>query len=389
MELRPLNVCTLSTLFPHAAAPDFGVFVERQTAALARQSGVDVTVVNPLGLPLRPIDRMDRVVRHGLPELENWNGLTVHRPRFRLLPKLSGSINPALMARAITPLVRRLHAARPFDLIDAEFAYPDGPAAMRIARAIGVPFSIKARGADIHYWGARRSSGRQLREAADEAAGLLAVSRALADDMIALGLPRDKIRVHYTGVDQERFRPVDRAAAKRALDIAGPMFVTVGALIERKNQALVIRAMPRFPDATLCLAGAGPDEFALRNLAKELGVADRVRFLGPVPHDELPAIVGAADIAILVSQSEGLANAWVEALACGTPVIISEAGGARELVTSDVAGRVIDPTIDALERAVADILADPPDPQAVRAAVARFSWDRNGEELAACFRELV
>ncbi|WP_369675640.1 hypothetical protein, partial [Enterococcus faecium] len=100
-----------------------------------------------------------------IPAVERDGPVTVHHPRFPLLPGLSGRFNPELIARAVLPLVRRLHAQAPFDLVDAQFFYPDGPAAARIARALGLPLAIKARGSDIHYWGTRPAALAQMRDA--------------------------------------------------------------------------------------------------------------------------------------------------------------------------------------------------------------------------------
>lgn len=168
-----------------------------------------------------------------------------------------------------------------------------------------------------------------------------------------------------------------------------PLFICVGALIKRKNQALVIKAMPSFPNATLMFAGTGEEEKAYRGLVENLGIRDRVRFLGNVPHDELPDLVAAADISILPSKSEGLANAWVEALSCGTPIIISEAGGARELVRSDIAGRVVEQNGLAIAKAIEAILADPPAQNDVRASVGQFSWKNNGDTLVKLFTKIA
>ena len=120
------------------------------------------------------------------------------------------------MADALLPVLREIRARFPFDVIDAEFFWPDGPAAMRLAAALGVPFSVKARGSDIHLWGARPGIAAQIVAAGKAAAGLLAVSAALKRDMAALGLPEEKIRVHHTGIDLDRFRPVDRPRQGRA-----------------------------------------------------------------------------------------------------------------------------------------------------------------------------
>ncbi len=384
---RPLRILTLSTLFPNAAAPNFGIFVERQTSELARLPSTDVTVINPVGIPPWPLSKLGQYqALADLSEHEQWRGLNVYRPLVRLIPKIGGSSNPRRIAEALLPLVSDLHEQSPFDVIDAEFFYPDGPAAMRLADTLGIPFTIKARGADIHHWTVDPKCRFQILQAAQKASALLAVSEALKQDMVALGIDSDKISVHYTGLDQDKFRPVDRVAAKLALGVSGTLFITAGALIARKNQNLVIRALTQLPDATLMLAGQGEQEQAYRVLAKQLGVTDRVRFLGNVPHDQLPHLTAAADIAILVSKSEGLANAWVEALACGTPVIISEAGGARELVTSASAGRVVDQTAEAIVDAARSILAEPPAQELVRSSVSKFSWKNNGDQLQAILR---
>ncbi len=377
-----LRVLTLSTLFPDATRPTFGLFVERQTLGLASLPEVEVEVVAPIGLPPGLLARHSRWrgLAH-LPTQEPWKGLVVHRPRFPVLPGL-GMLNPRSMAGALLPLLHRVRRRFHFDLIDAEFFFPDGPAAISLGRALRVPVSIKARGADIHHWARQRITAGQVLRAGVAADGMLAVSAALKADMVALGLPAERIRVHYTGVDLARFHPVaDRAAAKAALGISGPLLLSVGALIPRKGHELVIEALARLPEATLMIAGQGPEYAALEALAATRGVADRVRLLGGQPHEALPALAAAADVGLLCSASEGLANAWVESLACGTPIVISDVGGARELVDRPEVGRIVAREPGAIAQAVADLLATPPAPEVARATAERFTWEANALAL--------
>ncbi|MCW0199787.1 glycosyltransferase [Sphingopyxis sp.] len=376
-----LRILSIATLFPDAARPTFGLFVERSLQALAAQPGVELTVVAPVGLPPFPLSLHRRYCAlRNLPRTEQWNGLTVHRPRFALVPRYGARFNPAQVARAVLAAVR----GQAFDVVDAEFFYPDGPAAMRVAAALGLPFSVKARGADISHFGHDPSSKAAVLKAADRAAGLLAVSDAMRRDMGAIGIDAAKVAVHYTGIDTARFHPGDRAAARAALGMGdGAVIATVGALIPRKGQALVIEALPALPGVHYWLAGAGEEEGRYRALADRLGAADRVHLMGSVANADLPLLYRAADVVVMPSVSEGLANAWVEALACGTPIVISEAGGAAELVTSPVAGRIVRRTPQAIAAAVQDILAAPPAPADVAASLGgRFDWDRNGRELA-------
>ena len=385
-----LRVLSLASLFPNAAQPNLGVFVERQTLGLAAHPDVDLRLVAPVGLPPWPLSRLKRYASlRNLPVHEHWKGLDTLRPRFLNIPGTQGRFHASAIVRALTPVLTTLRREFAFDVIDAEFFFPDGPAAVALGRQFGVPVSIKARGGDIHHWGAAPATAAQVLDAGCNANGLLAVSDALRDDMIALGMPADRIAVHRTGVDGDRFAPRDRATEKARLGVAGPLVLSVGALVERKGHDIVIDAAAQLPGITLWIAGHGPECPALEAQVQRLGLGDRVKLLGAVPHGDLPALFAAADVMALASASEGLANAWVEALSSGTPVVITAAGGARETVCSPEAGRVVDRTAEAFAHGIADVLIDPPAQDAVRAAAARFSWDTNTAELYAHLKRLA
>jgi len=395
VTLAVRRVLSIATLYPNAHTPRFGTFVARQMEALAARGDWEVTLINPIGVPpiaFGPYRALARAVESG-----QENGVDVHRIRFPLIPRIGARLNPSAIRRAILPLARRLHAERPFDLVDAQFFFPDGPAAATIAKALDLPLSIKARGADIHYWGSLPWARRAIIDAGKQAAGMLAVSQALAADMAALGLPQNTITVHYTGLDRARFRPLGRAESRQRLagmyglpsDPTHRLLASVGALIPRKGQSLVIKALARIDGADLGLVGAGPDETRLRRLATELGVADRVHFLGNIDHDLLPIVLSAADAMVLPSSSEGLANAWIEALACGTPLVICDAGGAREVVRDASAGFVVKRDAPEIAQAIGALLKAPPRPEVVAANADRFSWQANAQALADYYERLL
>jgi glycosyltransferase involved in cell wall biosynthesis len=385
-----LRVLTLSTLFPDESRPNFGVFVERQTIGLAALPDVEVRVVAPIGLPPWPLRRHAHYRPLAtVPRAETWKGLEVQRPRFTVWPGMGGRFHAPALVRTLEPVLRRLAADFPFDVIDASFFFPDGPAAVALGRRFGVPVSIKARGADIHHWGHAPGTARQVLAAGQGAEGLLAVSAAMRDDMAAIGIPAGKVRVHHTGVDLTRFAPVDRAAAKATLGISGPLVISVGALIPRKGHDVVIDAVARLPGVSLLIAGEGPERAALQAAIARHNAADRIRLLGAVPHGELPALIAGADAMALASASEGLANAWVEALACGTPVVITGAGGAAELVTGPVAGRIVQRDAAAFAAAIHDVLAAPPAAADVRRFAEGFTWEANAFALRDHLQGLV
>jgi len=389
------HVVSLSTLYPNPVNPRFGTFVARSLEALATRGDWRVTVINPLGIPPLALGRYRALA--DLPARSDEHGITVLRPRFRLIPRIGARMNAEAIAKAALPVLRQIHDETPIDLLDAQFFFPDGPAVAALARETGLPFSIKARGSDITMWGEKDFALDQMERAANAASGLLAVSEDLRNQMATQGFPREKITIHYTGLDRDRFRPLDhnglRAKLGRELgfDLTenAPLIATVGALTRRKGQELAIGAVAGMHDARLILVGKGEDEKHLRRLASDLNVSERVHFAGSVDHNIMPVILSAADVMVLPTASEGLANAWVEALACGTPVVTSDVGGAGELVKSPSAGRLVPREVEAIAAAIRELLDDMPAPHDVAANVERFSWSNNAAELAAYFEQLV
>jgi glycosyltransferase involved in cell wall biosynthesis len=373
-----LRILTYTTLFPSAAQPQHGIFVENRLRQLLASGRVDAEVLAPV--PWFPWSGalFGRYARHArTPRLERRHGIRIDHPRFPTIPKLGMNVAPLLLYGATAPrLARRLAEGPRPDLIDAHYFYPDGVAAALLGRRFGLPVVITARGSDINQIADFAVPRRLILWAARQAAGLVTVCQALRQRLIELGVPGERVRVLRNGVDLALFRPGDRAAARARLALSGPVLLSVGALIERKRHHLAIEALARLPGSTLLIAGEGPLRGALAALAAASGVADRVRFLGAVPHARLPELYGAADLLVLASSREGWANVLLEAMACGTPVVASPAWGNPEVVAAPEAGAIATPCDAAgLAAAIAGLLADPPARAATRAYAERFGWE--------------
>jgi teichuronic acid biosynthesis glycosyltransferase TuaC len=386
-----LRLLILTTLFPDASRPDFGIFVERQILSLAARDDIEIRVVAAIGIPPWPLSLLPRYrALAALPREETWKGLRVYRPRFWNLPGTGGRYHARMMTRAAMPLLDAIRADFPFDLVAGEFFYPGGPVAVAAGRRFGVPVSITARGSDIHLWGKAPGVADQVRAAGQAAGGMVAVSEAMRDDMVALGMPGERIQPIVTGVDLDRFAPRDRAAAKAGLGVEGPLVVSVGALIPLKGHDIVIDAVAGMPGVNLWIAGQGPEHDRLAARIARAGLGERVRLLGGVPADEVAALLAAADVMALASEREGLANAWLEAMASGTPVVIPDVGGARQILKrSDAAGRIAPRTAEGFAGAIGALLADPPEAAAVRATVAPFTRAAHSANLYAYYNRLV
>lgn len=390
---RPIRLLTLSSLYPNPAQPNHGVFVENRLRHLVASGRAESAVVAPV--PWFPLPRfMGRGVPRGaVPAEELRHGLRVLHPRFVALPKLGLLTNPPALLRAARGAARRLVAQghRP-DLLDAHYLFPDGVAALALARELGVPLVVTARGSDASQLPHQPFAGAAIRRLLREADALVAVSQGLADGLLALGAAPSKVTVLRNGVDTDLFRPpADRAALRAQMGFSGPTLVSVGLLVPRKRHHLTIGALRHLPAGTrLVILGEGAERPALEALAREAGVADRVSMPGARPHAELPRWYGAADLMVLASEREGWANVLLESMACGTPVVATPAWGMGEAISSPAAGLVLG---GHSERDVADgvarLLAAPPERAATRAHAERFGWEETTQGQLALFARLL
>ena len=389
---EPIRLLTFSTLYPNAAQPTHGVFVENRLRHLLGSGAVHSTVLAPVPWFPSQADRFGAWAAFArVPRAETRHGITVHHPRFPVIPRMGMTLAPALLYRAVLPALRRLRAnGVAFDAIDAHYVYPDGVAAVWLGRALGRPVVITARGTDVNLIPRHAVPRRLIQGAIAGAAALVAVSGALRDALVELGAPPGKVTVLRNGVDLTLFRPPpDRAAARAALGLAGPTLISVGHLIERKGHHLAIEALASLQGWSLLIVGEGPERPRLEALAARPGIAGRVRLLGARPHADLPALYGAADVLVLASSREGWANVLLESMACGTPVVASDIWGNPEVVRAPEAGRIVPREAAAIAAGVRALSAAAPDRTATRAYAEGFGWDATTEGQLALFRRVL
>ncbi|NUU01807.1 glycosyltransferase family 4 protein [Herbaspirillum robiniae] len=388
-----MKLLTFSTLFPNHERPGHGIFVETRLRHLVASGEVESRVVAPV--PWFPL-RHARFGSYGrfarVPAAEVRSGIQVLHPRYLLLPKVGMTPAPLLMARAMKPVLRKLiDEGFDFDAIDAHYFYPDGVAAMMLGKYFRKPVVITARGSDITLLPGYKWPGRMIRWAADNAAGVITVCAALREELLALGADPAKVVSLRNGVDLELFRPpLDRAALRKQLQMDGLTLLSVGNLVPVKGHELTIAALTELKEATLLIAGSGPELARLQALADQLQVAGRVRFLGPLPQATLRDYYGAADVMVLSSSREGWANVLLESMACGTPVAASKVWGTPEVVAHTDAGVLMQERSAAgIAAAVRALLAAGPERAATRRYAEGFSWDDTTAGQLRLFRDVI
>ena len=373
-----MRILTFSTLYPHAARPNHGIFVETRLRHLLASGKVESKVVAPV--PWFPSSNPrfgEYAVFAKAPREERRHGIDVIHPRYLTVPKLGMSVAPFLLAAGVHSAVKNIiRNGYDFEIIDAHYFYPDGVAAILLGRHFGKPVVITARGTDVNLIPRYRLPRAMIRWAARHAAGIITVARALKEDLVGVGVPAGRIEVLRNGVDLQLFRPIEREAGRRKLEISRTTLLSVGHLIPRKAHDLVIQGLRWLPGLDLIVIGDGPEREALGALARESGAADRVRFVGSLAQEELRDYFGAADALVLASSREGWANVLLESMACGTPVVASNIGGTPEVVSAPEAGVLMaERTPEAVAEAVQRLFARYPDRGATRRYAEKFSWE--------------
>jgi teichuronic acid biosynthesis glycosyltransferase TuaC len=385
-----MNVLIFTSLWPNSEQPNLGIFVKNRIAALAQIAGVDLRVVAPVPYFPRVIQssiipaRWRRMAR--VPDREMIAGIETFHPRHLVTPKAGMTFYSRWMARGAENLLRRLHAERPISLIDAHYVYPDGHAAVLLGERLHIPVVVTARGTDINLFSRMPLIRPLIRHALKRANGVIAVSDALKQRMVELGIEAGKVAVIRNGVDRSIFYPRDRAEARRRLGLASEsrIIITVGALVPLKGIDRLVDAMKVLPNENIKLyvIGEGPERAALAARIAKHNLSDRVFLLGSRPQEELAEWYSAADLFCLASSREGCPNVVIEARACGTPVIAADVGGIRELLAGPAYGRVISSvTAESLAREIRAALEIDCDRDAIAEQVGARSWAEVAGEI--------
>jgi teichuronic acid biosynthesis glycosyltransferase TuaC len=376
--MSPIRILTFSSLYPNAAQPTHGIFVENRLRHLLESGEIEVKVVAPV--PWFPL-ASPAFGKYGnfakVPMHEVRHGIEIWHPRYWVLPKIGMSIAPLLMARAVKKTVRKIREQGfDFDLIDAHYFYPDGVAACIVANSLDKPFVVTARGTDINLIPRHSLPKRWILWAAKKSRAMISVCQALKNEMAAIGIAADKVTALRNGVDLDFFNPGDREEIRRQLNISGKTLLSVGYLIERKGHHLIIEALSRLPDVRLYIAGEGEMSAQLHKFAADSGVADRVVFLGALDRVSLRRYMVAADALVLASSREGMANVLLESIACGTPVVATPLWGTPEVVAVPEAGVLTrDRSAAGIAEGVNGLFAHYPSREATRRYAEKFGWD--------------
>lgn len=371
---------------PHAGGSR--VYYYNLYKELAQEFGHDVTVLTKKVEGWREFDAAHaapgfRIVRRFKP-LKNW--------RVTEWPKIAPPLAETLI---------RVARQKP-DLLHCGDLYPQGAICWLLKQKLGIPYVTYCHGEEITQTGMRKYQPRARNAIYREAQAVVAANEFARQKLLDIGVSEERIWKIHPGVDAGRFRPAPRdpeLMEKHGLD-GKKVLLTVGRLVPRKGHLAVMEALarllPDLPDTVYLIAGKGPEQQRLQQAAERLGISHAVRFAGYVPEERLADYYNLADIFVMptsveeaTGDVEGFGMVFLEANACGKPVVAGRSGGTFDSVSDGVTGFLVEPEdVEELRHVLSGLLKDPSLRQRLGHAGCQrvrdtFDWRRSAAQLDA------
>ena len=330
-----MRILVLTNLYPNPYQPHRAEFNRQQFRALAAEH--ELRVIAPIAWASEWSARRAAARRLSDDRRRVADGMIIHHPRYLYTPKMLRKCYGRFLLQSVRAcFFDAVQECQP-DVVLGSWAYPDGWAAVQLAREARIPVAVKIHGSDLLMIDDQPGKHPGTSGAVGQADAVIAVSRQLGEQAVAMGADQSRVHVVYNGVDTNLFSPGDQAEARRRLGLTSPapLILFAGNLVPVKGLDVLIEALASLRRSgcmfQCVLIGSGPLASSLESDVGASGLRPVVRLAGAVPLEKLPDWYRAADVFVLPSRSEGVPNVLLEAAACGTPYIASHVGGIPEI----------------------------------------------------------
>jgi glycosyltransferase involved in cell wall biosynthesis len=301
------------------------------------------------------------------PERENRLGVNIRRVKVlgRTKKQTASLISMLTFVRPAVSAGREMVRERHHDLVHTHFAVPSGPAGVKISRSCGIPLVLSVHGGDLYdpsKWTSPHRLwpvGRVVRRVLREADLVIAQSTNTAENARKYHRFDGRIEIVPLGLPPVEFEEATRD--ELGLDAADFVLVTVGRLLKRKGLSYLLGAVARIESDRLkvVVCGDGPERASLAALARELGISERILFVGHVSDERKYQLLSVADVFVMASLHEGFGIVFLEAMSQGLPIISTNVGGQTDFLGNGRNAILVPPErSDELQRAIERYMAD-------------------------------
>jgi len=377
----------ITNLFPTPVDQVRGVFIHQLVQEL--KAWCDIIVICPL--PWFPHLRLLRFLQKWypfslVPKMYYVDGVKVYSPKYLIIPHVSEAIHSVLMFFSVMKMTLKLHRQIRFDVINAQWLYPDGVISYWISRIMKLIIVVSALGCDVNLFLEQKEKKFQIVNMLKHAEAITVVSENMKHRLLEEGVQEEKISVIPNGVNTRMFclRDKEVCRQKLALPHEGKIVLFVGRLLDLKGVPYLIEAAGRLAEKqrefTLYLVGEGEQRQQYEEAVTQHNLRNHVRFVGGKGHHEIALWMGACDVFCLPSLREGCPNVVLEALSCGRPVVASRVGGIPDVV-SEQSGVLVEPADSyTLGEALDLALQQEWRPFDIHRSVKHLSWEAAAEK---------
>lgn len=401
-----MNLIVLSLMYPKRYTPNSGTFVDEQVQALKKLTGDEIAVIAPVPWSPRFLWFRKRWREYGQTERTKIkNGIRAYHPRYLVIPGTRFfPLQSFFMYLSVKSLTKKLAGSNRGEIVLHTHAIlPAGFAGVLLGRKFNIPHICTIHGSDINIYPFQTKlcllfTKYTLRRC-DK---MVAVSDKLRKRMLSVVKGLNDISIIYNGADSDKFKPMPKEIAKRALGIdeTNKIIMFIGNLIPVKGVNYLLEAFAQFmkdyriADAALYIIGDGREREYLTSLAGSLDIKEKVFFLGRKPHVEIPLWLNIADILVLPSISEGFPTIIPEAMMSGVPIVASNVGGISEIITSGETGILTEPgDIEHITKGIKFLLDDSMTRKKIIISAMeksqKYTWENNALEYMKVYGKLL
>ena len=394
-----MKVLVISHMYPSSFNEVYGIFVHEQVKSLINL-GIEVKVISPVPWAPFPVNIMsEKWKRYSIiPDYTIWKGIPVWYPRHITFPKaLFFESSGERMYKGIKAIVKDIYQDFKFDLIHAHVALPDGYAAMKIAEDFNVPYVVTIHGKDFYTTIKKNNKCKVfVKEVLENAEKIIVVSNELKKIAVKNFGDNKKIKVIGNGI------PISKIINMKNSDYKSKMknkiLLSVSYLIKRKGIEYNLKAFrsltDKYPDLIYQIIGDGIERKNLKVLSKELGISEKVEFLGMLSHEDVMEYMVQANIFSLPSWNEAFGVVYIEAMAHGMPVIGCKGEGIEDFVENGKTGMLVNPKDVSSLTETMDYLLSNPDKakemgeRARKMVLENYTWEKNAEKTNKLYKEV-
>jgi glycosyltransferase involved in cell wall biosynthesis len=371
-----LIILLLTSEYPNREEPVRSVF--NREIAINLKKYAEVKVVAPvIWLPRFLGHKNNRI-----PAYENIDGIDVYHPRYLFFPKVGRFLHGLLYYVSIRSQFEKMKYK--FDFIYSIWAYPDGFAAVLLAKYYKRSVAINVIGCDINLYTRYPFRRMMIKYALKNCDRVFSVSEDLREKVVNLGVRPEKVQTVHNGVDKGKFFPMATDECRKRLSLATDKKIVtfIGRLSEEKGIESLTGVMEqlgkqRGDEVIFIVIGSGPLKEYIKKKADGFKRRPEVLMPGSVGHKDIPLWINASTIICVPSLREGCPNVVLEALACGKPVVASNVGGIPEIINSPQLGFLVPPNnVDELIKALGQALDTEWDRNILECRVAGLTWEK-------------